>query len=154
VIKYFRQKTIPEIDNQKRMILEKYYISDLGDSVIMEVDLRIPAGAFQGTKTITMLVDDEYAAVHFSPEMTFDISLRLFQQFEGLDLEQYPTGTIDFVYIDNNGSIQTVKKNGVQVVVPQGIVRVQNAKLLHFSRYGWIRKFGSPFQIYPDIDIE
>jgi len=134
-----------------RMILEKYYIAENGDSVIMGVDLRIPAGAFQGIKTITMIMDDEYAAFHFYPQMVFDDTLRLFQYFKGLNLEEYPTGTFDFVYLADDGSIELVKKNGLQVVKPQGLLRVQNAKLLHFSRYGWVRKPAGPEQLYPDI---
>lgn len=134
-----------------RIIMDKYYISDDGDSVLIKADLRIPEGAFRGTETITMTVDDEYAAVHFYPEMIFDDTLKLFQSFEGLHLENYPTGTIDFVFIADDGTVELIKKNGVQVVVPQGIVRVQSAKLLHFSRYGWIKKSGPSFEIYPDI---
>ena len=135
-----------------RMILEKYYITSEGDSVIVGADLRIPPGAFQGSKTITMVMDDEYAAFHFYPQMAFDDTLRLFQYFEGLRLDEYPTGTFDFVYLSDDGSVELIKKNGLQVVVPQGILRVQNAKLVHFSRYGWVRKLGSPSQTYPDIN--
>ena len=124
-----------------RMNMEKYYISDLGDSVIISADLKIPPGAFKGTETITITLDNNYAAFHFYPAMTFMDTLKLLQSFEGLHLENYPTGTFDFVFISDDGSIELIKKNVVQVVVPQGIVRVQNAKLLHFSRYGWIRKF-------------
>jgi hypothetical protein len=123
-----------------RMLMKKYYFSDTGDSIFIKADLTIPAGAFNGTKLISMTVDNEYAVIHFSPEMVFADTLRLFQTFEGLNLEEYPTGTIDFVYVNTNGSVELIKKNGMQLVVPQGIVRVQNAKLLHFSRYGWIRK--------------
>jgi hypothetical protein len=123
-----------------RIIIANYYISDTGDSVEFEVDLRIPAGAFQGSETITITIDSDSAAVHFYPEMVFADTLRLFQSFEGLNLENMQTGTIDFVYIRDDGSIEIIKKNGTQIVVPQGIVRVQNAMLLHFSRYGWIRK--------------
>ncbi len=123
-----------------RMILEKYYIAEDGDSVLMKADLRIPPDAVKVIKSITMTVDKKYAAVHFSPKMIFADTLRLFQSFEGLHLENYQTGTLDFVFIADDGSIELIKKNGVQIVVPQGIVRVQNAKLLHFSKYGWIRK--------------
>lgn len=123
-----------------RMIMEKYYIAYDGDSIIMKADLRIPGGAFQGSETITITVDSDSAVVHFYPEMVFADTLRLFQSFEGLHLENYSTGTLDFVFIRDDGSIELIKKNGLQVVKPQGIVRVQNAKLLHFSRYGWIRK--------------
>jgi hypothetical protein len=123
-----------------RMIMEKYYIAENGDSIIMKADLRIPGGAFQGTKIISMTVDDEFAVIHFYPEMVFAETLRLFQSFEGLHLENYSTGTLDFVFIRDDGSIELIKKNGIQIVVPQGIVRVQNAKLLHFCKYGWVRK--------------
>jgi len=123
-----------------RMIMEKYYIADDGDSIILKADLRIPQFAFKGIKTITMTFDTKYAAVHFYPEMVFADTLRLFQSFEGLHLENYSTGTLDFVFIRDDGSIELIKKNGIQIVAPQGIVRVQNAKLLHFSKYGWIRK--------------
>jgi len=123
-----------------RMIMEKYYISRNGDSILINADLRIPAGAFPGTKTITITVDDEFAAIHFYPEMVFQDTLRLFQGFKGLDLTNFNTGTMDFVFIDDDGTIELVKKNGMQIVKPQGIVRVMNAKLLHFSRFGWVRK--------------
>ena len=123
-----------------RIIMEKYYIADNGDSISIEVDLRIPSGAFQGTKTITMTVDNDYATVHFYPEMIFNATLRLCQSFEGLHLENYTNGNIDFVFIRDDGTTEIIKKNGLQVVIPQGIVRIQNAKLVHFSRYGWIRK--------------
>lgn len=134
-----------------RIILDKYYISATGDSVIIEADLRIPAGAFEGYKTITMILDDEYAAFHFYPHMAFNDTLKLSQSFKGLNLEGYPTGTLDFVYISYDGTLELIKKNGLQVVIPQGLVRVLNAKLLHFSRYGWIKKSGSDLSVYPDI---
>lgn len=122
-----------------RITMDKYYISIDGDSIIIEADLKIPKGAFQGTKEITLTVDDEYAAIHFYPEMVFKKSLNLFQAFEGLQLENIPLPFIDFVFIKDNGSIERIKKNGLQIIIPQGIVRVQNAKIDHFSRYVWIR---------------
>ena len=122
-----------------RLILDKYYISENGDSIKVKVDLIIPADAFQGTKTITITVDQTDAAVHFYPAMVFDDTLRLFQSFEGLNLDGYSTGTIDFVYIRDDGTAELLKKNGTQIILPQGIMRVQNAKLIHFSRYGWVR---------------
>jgi hypothetical protein len=122
-----------------RMIMDKYYIDANGDSVMMFADLRIPAGAFLGSETITMTVDNEYAFLHFYPEMVFEDTLRLFNSFRNLDLNDYSTGTIDFVFIGEDGTIELIKRNGLQVNIPQGFIRVQNAKLLHFSRYGFIR---------------
>jgi hypothetical protein len=130
-----------------RMIMEKYYIAVNGDSIGIKADLRIPAGAFTGKETITITVDNEYAIIHFSPSMVFQDTLRLFQSFIGLDLNNFNTGTIDFVFIHDDGNIELIKNNGLQINVPQGIVRVQNAKLLHFSRYGWIRKTVGPISL-------
>ena len=122
-----------------RMNMEKYYIAENGDSIVIIANLYIPAGAFEGKETITMTVDDDYAAIHYYPTMVFKDTLHLFQSFQGLNLEEYPTGTIDFVFVYPDGSVALIKKNGVQVIVPQGIVRVKNALLTHFSRYGWVR---------------
>jgi hypothetical protein len=131
-----------------RIIMEKYYIADNGDSVSIFADLRIPAGAFPGTETINITVDDDFAAIHFLPSMVFADTLKLFQSFKGLDLSSYTNAILDFVFIDDEGNIELIKKNGVQVNMPQGFVRVQNAKILHFSRYGWVRKTVNPI-FYP-----
>lgn len=127
-----------------RIIMEKYYIAENGDSIALFADLRIPEGAFSGIENISLTVDNEFALIHFLPSMAFADTLRLFQSFKGLDLSNYANGTLDFVFIDDDGNIELIKKNGVQVNVPQGFVRVQNAKLLHFSRYGWIRIHEGP----------
>ncbi len=123
-----------------RIILEKYYIAANGDSIIVYANLNVPPGAFTGTETITMTVDDEFCAIHFYPSMVFLDTLKLFQSFEGLDLSTYGNSIFDFVFIDEYGNFELIKKNGLQVKINQGIVRVQNAKLLHFSRYGWVRR--------------
>lgn len=123
-----------------KMLMEKFYISEDGDSVFIEADLTIPKGAFQGVKTITMTVDTQNATVQFFPEMVFNKALKLSQYFKGINLDDYPNGTIDFYYILNDESVELIEKNGIQVVHPQGLLRVLNAKLQHFSRYGWIRK--------------
>lgn len=119
--------------------LEKYYVSASGDSIAIHANLIIQKHSFVGTEMITMTVDSEYAALQFYPEMVFLKPLRLFQKFSGLNLQGIPTGTIDFVYVTDEGNIVPVEKGKVQVVKPQGVVRVMNAKLEHFSRYGWIR---------------
>lgn len=119
--------------------LDKFYLTDNGQVVTISANLVIPHGAFEGNKTITVTLDNEYAALHFYPSMTFDKPLRLTQHFTGLDLTNYDTGTIDFVYIDDDGTVELIRDNGVQVILPQGLVRVLNASLYHFSRYGWSR---------------
>ena len=119
--------------------LDTFYVTTDGRVINILASLVIPRGAFKGTRKITIAVDDEFAAIHFYPAMTFEKPLLLTQIFKGLNLVNYSTGTIDFSFIDDNGSIECIRNNGVQVIVPQGLVRVLSARLSHFSRYGWTR---------------
>jgi len=123
-----------------RMILEKYYISDDGDSVSFKGDLTIPKGAFQGVKIITMSVDNNYAFIHFYPEMVFAKELKFSQSFKNLNLENYESKKIDFCFVAPDGTIEIIKRDGVQIKLREGEVKISKAKLHHFSRYGWIRK--------------
>jgi hypothetical protein len=49
------------------------------------------------------------------------------------------TGTYDFAYFTNNGDTELVESDISHANIPQNKISVQNAKLNHFSRYGWIR---------------
>jgi hypothetical protein len=135
-----------------RIDYENYYVSEDGDSISFYIDLFIPPMAFEGIRTITATFDSVYAAIHFTPSMEFDSALHLFQGFKGLDLSDYQTGTFDFVYTRDDGTTELISKTGTQVIVPQGLVRVMNAQLEHFSRYGWVRKCAAPKVIYDTHD--
>ena len=123
-----------------------YFISVDGDSVSFEFDIDFPKNAFSGTEEITVTLDDEYAALKFYPHLVFNADhwVKLTQKFRGLNLDGMSNQTIDFVFIGDDGNIELVAKNGVQVIIPRGLVRVNNAILRHFSRYGWIRKPTAP----------
>ncbi|MBT8378915.1 MAG: hypothetical protein KJN64_06780 [Ignavibacteria bacterium] len=131
-----------------RIIMDKYYIAASGDSVILEADLIIEPGSFQGIETITMTIDDEFAAIHFFPEMYFQDTLKLTQRFKGLDLANFEKGKLDFVFIHEDGTIELIQREGLKINKKNGSVKVNNARLLHFSRYGWIRSPEGPIP-YP-----
>lgn len=123
-----------------KLKLEKYYISEDGDSITIKAELIIPEGAFQGLETITMMVDNHVAFVHFYPEMVFDKELKFNQSFKNLNLENYESGRIDFCFVAPDGTIEVIKRDGVEIKLNEGEIKVSKAKLHHFSRYGWIRK--------------
>jgi len=131
-----------EIDGEVggRMILENYYISEYGDSISFKADLTIPKDAFQGLKTITMMVDKYYAFIHFYPEMAFEHELKFNQSFKNLNLENYESGKIDFCFLAPDGTIEIIKRDGVEIKLREGEIKISKAKLHHFSKYGWIRK--------------
>ena len=120
--------------------LDESYVAQDGHTVYIDVKLTISHDAFPGVVDITITADDDYAAVQFSPEMTFDIPLQLDLTFIGLDLDSLnlTTGDYDFVFIDEEGNIETIGYNAIHVTEDQGKLWVTHADIPHFSRYGFI----------------
>ena len=129
---------VGEIGGQ--LTLERLYISDKGKLITMLVDLVIPPHCFTGQRNITLNIERDFALVNCSPQMEFKMPLHLVQTFTGLDLQNYETEEIDFVYIGKNGRFEHVDRTAIVVNKLLGIVTVLDAKLNHFSRYGWVRK--------------
>lgn len=120
--------------------LDRTYISEDSTLVTMLVDVVIQPLSFWGKKKIILRIDDTTATVHCEPGMTFQRPLLMLQTFTGLDLSEYETEDIDFVYINDDGNIEDVDNLGIIVVKPLGSVTVISANLWHFSRYGWVRR--------------
>jgi hypothetical protein len=122
------------------IILDESYVAADGHTVYIYVKLKVYEDSFVGTVDITITADDEFAAVEFSPAMTFDIPLELDLTFQGLDLDSLnlTTGDYDFVFIDEYGNIEIIGYNAIHVNEDLGKLWVTNADLPHFSRYGFV----------------
>ncbi|GMR25760.1 MAG: hypothetical protein BMS9Abin39_1087 [Ignavibacteria bacterium] len=121
--------------------IQERYVAANGNTVKIDAKLKVPNNAFVGNVNITITIDDEYAAVSFSPEMVFDKPLRLDLKFTGIDLEELnlTSGNYDFVYIDDDGNTEMIQYDGIEVDELKGEIRVQKAYLNHFSRYCFTR---------------
>jgi hypothetical protein len=139
-----------EIDGEDggNVTLFKYYITESGYPFYIYATLDIPENAFQGTKIITMTLDEEFATIHFSPETQtyWDKPFILNQYFQGMDFVglfgkniNIAFDDLDFVYQNSNGQVEIVKKDAFEFNSHWGLIKVLGAKLTHFSRYGWIR---------------
>lgn len=98
----------------------------------IEGSLVIPAGAFTGTRKISIKTDKTTASFKFGPSGTFDIPLLFSATISGLDLDG---NNVDFVYVGQNGELINIvsEASGIN----DGVLYVVNAQLNHFSRYGW-----------------
>ena len=56
----------------------------------------------------------------------------------GLDLTGVNPNTLDFVYIDAIGNMYAVDYEYVEMDLNTGMLKVKNAILPHFSRYGFV----------------
>ena len=122
--------------------IKESYVAEDGHTVKIDVKLKIKKNSFSGDDVdITMTVDDVYAAVWFSPHMIFDKPVELKAKFEGINLKELEltTGEYDFVFMDDYSRVEDVDHNGVMVKESNGEIRVNKAKLNHFSRYVFVR---------------
>ncbi len=121
--------------------LVENYISSYGQTIDIYAKLTVPPNAFTGDLPISMSVDDEYAAVWFTPHIVFNKPVMLKLSFKGIDLDQLMlvNGKYDLLFIGDDGTFELVGHDEVQVVESQGEIKVQKAYLNHFSRYGFTR---------------
>jgi len=121
--------------------IKESYVAENGKTVKIDAKLKVKKNSFSGIVDITMTIDDEFAAVFFTPAMVFSIPTELNLKFEGIDLDKLHVinGDYEFVYISDAWDIEQVNYNTMNVDESKGKVWVTEADINHFSRYGWIR---------------
>jgi hypothetical protein len=128
------------IDGSKggTIVLNGLYKNISGKVITVSAILNIPKDAFQGTETITISTDSALAALNFSPAMEFDNPLNLTLEYSGLDLKTLGlTSDIEFVFMGDDGIIEPTLNDGIKSQHSQGALKVINAKLTHFSKFGF-----------------
>lgn len=139
---YFVTKTING-DQGGTLKIKKSYVAPDGHTVKIDVKLKIKKNSFTGDDVdITMWVDDDFAAVWFTPHnMIFSKATELDVKFEGISLNELVLNNgYDFVYVSYLGVfLENVDYNQVTVKESQGKISVKKAKLNHFSRYAFAR---------------
>jgi hypothetical protein len=107
-------------------------------TVTVNSTLIFPAGAFNGTKTISMTADDQYCASTFLPGMSFSKFGIYNITYTGVDLTGINPSTVKFVYLKNDGALEYPLHEGITVDFTIGKISVKNVQLSHFSRYGFV----------------
>jgi hypothetical protein len=121
------------------LFLNGKYTDVNGNKIYTIATLIVPAGAFNGRKTLTMSCDDVYAGLDFAPSMTFNKPLYLTLSFTGLDLKSMgiTNSNVGFYYVDGNGNYVSIPNAGIIVSVRTGTITVIGAQIDHFSRYAF-----------------
>ena len=123
-------------------IFDTTFVNHDGREINVFSRLKFEPGAFSGIKEIVMLPNAENLSIKLFPEMTFNAEVKLTVIFTGISVKEHGynvTGHVDFVFFLENGGYKRIEAELTHVNVPQDQIKVMNAKLHHFSRYGWIR---------------
>ncbi len=108
----------------------------------VKAELKFPKDAFIGNKNITMVIETSFGTATFSPHATFEKCAVYNAEIKGLDLSGINPSDIDFVYKTEKGKYEFIDKSKIEVDLKDGKLKVRDAKLPHFSRYGFVRKDG------------
>jgi hypothetical protein len=106
--------------------------------VSINSQLVFPANSFSGSQTITQTFNTETASLEFGPAMQFNVSVKYTLTISGVDLTGINPETLDFVYVAQNGSLTGVVYDSIYMDAASGTLKVTNAQLNHFSRYGFV----------------
>jgi hypothetical protein len=102
-------------------------------------DLNCPKGAYDGRLTFSFTLRDDVTTIDFNPSpFTFDIPVEYTIVYEGLDLTGINPEDVDFYYIVPDGSLVKADYERLEVNISTGRLFVLDAKLPHFSRYGFV----------------
>jgi hypothetical protein len=124
------------------ILYNQVFVDNEGRNINVFAWLRVLPNSFSGSQNITMILNPEDASVQFLPEMVFNRSVRLNLSYTGLELKRFgytSNENVDFVYFNCDGKTEIIENTYSKVRIDEDNIRVENAKLLHFSRYGWIR---------------
>lgn len=123
--------------------LESEVLNSDGKLISTFSELTIPAGAFEGTEKISLIVNVDDATISFYPHMNFKRTCYLNFHVKNLNLYKLgfkPTDKrVNFVYFDDSGSIEPITNAGTYINFPSGLLKVESAEINHFSRYGFVR---------------
>jgi len=117
--------------------LNKNYTSSTG-TVTIYAKAYFPQYSFWGSKYITMTVDDQTCTATFSPAMVFNKPVVYNLTYTGINLNNINLSNIKFAYLANDGSIEYAQHEGITVDLATRKISVKNAKIPHFSRYGFV----------------
>jgi hypothetical protein len=103
-------------------------------------ELIVPENSFEGVVDVSTLFNNQNTTQSFGPSpFTFGKTLLLTLEYKGVNLRKADPSQIDFYYIDNEGQFHKAEYSSITVDVEAGILKVVEAKINHFSRWGWAK---------------
>lgn len=123
------------------MKLEKKYKDYLGNKIIVKVKMKFKKGTLKQDCVIEMEVDDETGVLTFTPPQEFYKNAILTYELSGLDMNIVNPDDVRFVYLAENGTYEEVDYKKLEIKIKKGLlsIKLKDAKLPHFSRYGFLR---------------
>jgi len=125
------------------LVFDTTYAGSNGKDITIKLALTFDPNSFTGTKLITVIPNQTFGSIQFTPAMKFNKSAKLNLTFSGIDLNGLGFGSnskVDFVYVNDNGKVEYILKDEVKIKFDKLEISTKKALLPHFSRYSFVRK--------------
>jgi hypothetical protein len=85
-----------------------------------------------------MTVNDQFGTATFSPSGAFSKPVIYNLTIVGLNLRGINPANVKFVYMAPDGNYYVPQYDRLYVEIQSGKLQIENARLPHFSRYGFV----------------
>ncbi len=106
--------------------------------ISITANARFQRYSFSGSRYTTMSINDENGTASFSPSGTFSKPVIYNLTIMGVDLSKVNPSTVTFVYMAEDGKYYKAAYDYIYVEKQSGKLQIVNARLPHFSRYGFV----------------
>ena len=114
----------------------EYGVTSGNISIHSRIDFS--SGSFSGRRLISKTLSVLNTSVEFAPSLVFYSDVHYNVTYSGLNLNGIDLSKIKFAYIGADGSIQIAEHEGITFNTATGRLSVKNARIPHFSRYGFV----------------
>ena len=118
--------------------LELNYAGGNLGTVSIAANLEFPSGSFEGEKTFSLTFDDQYACLTLLPHTVFELSVLLNMTYQGLDLNTIDVQELEFAFLGEDNSLELIDRDQISSDKNNGKLSMTNARIPHFSRYGFV----------------
>ncbi|MGE5795209.1 MAG: hypothetical protein ACM34N_00415 [Ignavibacteria bacterium] len=124
-------------DQESLLEINTNYAGGIG-WISITANARFQRYSFVGSKYVTMTVNDAFGTTTFSPSGAFSKPVIYNLTIVGLDLSGINPANVKFVYMAPDGNYYVPQYDRLYVEIQSGKLQIENARLPHFSRYGFV----------------
>ena len=135
---FYKEQTINGVTGGEILLDETYPGGPFG-RVRVYAHIKFPPNSFTGQVTFSMTVSDDEAVLTFLPSKIFNAPALLDVSFEGIDLTGINPSTVNFYYLNDDGSTENVSRSLLVVDTNKGRLLLDDAVIPHFTRLGFAR---------------
>jgi hypothetical protein len=134
----FKSYSISKLVESKKTVkieLKDEYEGGVHGQVSFMIKVNIPQGSTDNDVDVTMSFNPEDGILTLLPHIIFNNPVEIEYWVEGFDLKEGDEDKLDFVYMNPNGTYESLERKRLKCDVEKGGVKLYEGLTNHFSRF-------------------